>query len=85
MSTMPNGAAPPTWKIVSQTPGYDTAAGSGLVKGVTIGFVVNGAINGSVFVPDAQFTVANVRSAVAAEAEKLAAIQALTHESPAGS
>lgn len=72
-----------TWKITGQTPGFDTTPGSGLAKGTTVSFVVNGNIQGSVFVPDSQFTVENVRQAVAAEAAKLAAVQSLTHESPA--
>lgn len=73
----------PTWKITGQTPGFDTTPGSGLTKGVTVSFTVNGTIQGSVFVPENQFTVEYVRSEVAAEAAKLAAIQALTHETPA--
>lgn len=73
-----------TWRIAYQTPGYSTAPGSGVVKGVTLGLVVNDSLTGEVFVPDADFGKQSGYDLVNAEAQKIAAVQGWTHTNSPG-
>lgn len=67
------------WRITYQQPGYDTTPGAPVAPGVTVGFIVNGKSQSSVFVAQADYTPEGVRAKVAAAAANVAAIDALTH------
>ena len=73
-----------TWKITYQNAGYSTSPGAGVVKGVTLGLLVNDSLQGEVFVPDADFGKPAGWDMVNAEAQKIASVQSWTHTGPPG-
>jgi hypothetical protein len=76
-----NGAQTVTWEVVYQQTGYDTTPGAPVTQGVTVGFVVDGKTQSSVFIPAGDFTPDKVRARIAAAAANIAAVNALTHSS----
>lgn len=73
-----------TWKITYQNAGYDTSPGKGVVKGVTLGLLVNDTLTGEVFVPDADFGRQSGYDLVNAEAQKIASVSSWTHATGPG-
>lgn len=82
---MNGNGVPVTWDVEYQQDAYDldpTAGPGGTpVRGVRIGMVVNGSIRTSVFVPLSRYTTDQVKAILSAQAAKVAAIGALTHQS----
>lgn len=77
-------ALPPIggWSIVSQQQQTRAVPGSnGPVPGYMVSFVTGYGTNGSVFIPNPQYTVDNVKAAVAAQVAALDAVSVLTHTS----
>ena len=72
------GAGAVSWSVTYQQQGYDTTPGAPVRAGVTVGFVVNGRTQSSVFIPQDEYTPDNVRAKVAAAAARVAAVDALT-------
>ena len=66
-----------SWKIVSQQEMTQPDAMGRYIKGVTVGFTTENGISGSVFVPDAQYSVDNVKKLVDARAQLMMGVQAI--------
>ena len=80
-----NGATPPvTWKVVYQNEGYDSTPGAPIVRGATVGILVNDSIQGSAFVPASALGKQAGWDILNAEAEKLAATSSWTHQNAPG-
>jgi hypothetical protein len=71
---------PVTWKVMYQQEGYDTTPGAPIVKGVTVGFIVNDSVQSSVFVSAADYTADKVKPIIDAAAKRVWAVQSLTHQ-----
>ena len=68
----------PAWKVTGQQQGVGPDATGTNVKGRNITYQLADGTIGSVFIPNNAYTVENVKAAIAADAEKLAAVQKLT-------
>lgn len=70
------------WKITGQQQQVRAVTGNPRpVDGFVINFVTGYGVNSSVFIASADYSVANVQAAVAAQVAQLDAVSALTHES----
>jgi len=72
--------APPatTWQVTGQTEYTQVGATGPPVAGVKVFFTTGQGHSGSVFLPNAQYNVANVTAAVQAAAQNMDAVGALT-------
>lgn len=70
--------ATPAWTVTGQVETTDQGPDGTYVPGVRISFRTATGANGSVFLPHAQYTVAAVRSAIAARAAVLDEVAGLT-------
>lgn len=77
--TSDNTPAPaPSWTVTYQQESQQVDTGNRVVKGVTVGFQTGTGQQGSVFVPDTQYTPDQVRTAIAARAAQLDTIAGMT-------
>jgi hypothetical protein len=65
------------WTIIGQAETFQTDDAGAFVPGVTVTFQLPGGQTGSVFVPNAKYTVEGVKAAVAARAAAMAAVSQL--------
>lgn len=68
----------PPWEITGQREDYRPGPTGAFVAGIVISFKLSNGATGSVFIPEAAFTVESARSAVAAKAATMEAVSALT-------
>lgn len=66
------------YRVTDQVETQELDANKRAVRGVRVSYQLNGGPSGSVFIPEALYTVANVQAAVAAAAGAMAQIQQLT-------
>lgn len=66
------------WRVVSQIEQTQIGPTGVLEKGVLVTFQLDGGTQGSVFVPEARYTVAAVRDAIAQKAAVLHAVNQIT-------
>lgn len=66
------------WHIVSQQETMQVVPPQGATRGVMVYFSTPTGLNGSVFVPDAQYNPANVKAAIAARVHQMNLVQGLT-------
>lgn len=71
--TSPNSG----WRVTTQRQTQQLAAGGQFVPGVEVGFQTGLGVDGSVFVPNSQFTPEYVAAAVAAKASMLDQVASL--------
>ena len=69
-----------SWRVVSQQETSEPGANGTYTKGVLVYFLLSSGANGSVFIPDAQYSIDNVKAAVAARAAQIASVGALTSD-----
>lgn len=67
-----------SWRITAQNQASEPNGMGQFVKGVNVAFVTDLGSGGSVFVPEAQYTVDNVKALVAAKAAEMDAVARLT-------
>lgn len=72
----PSGA--PAWSIVSQREDFQAGPNGQLAAGVVVTFTTASGVTGSVFVPNADYTVDRVRQAIANRAQAMESVQKLT-------
>lgn len=75
-------AAAKTWTITGTSESTGLTEQGTPSKGVTVSFKLDDGTAGTVFVPDASFTQANVAALVAARASALAGVKGLTGSVP---
>lgn len=81
--SMPNPNDVVTWTVTGQNEQTQIDPGGNPVKGVTVFYTTGAGHTGSVFVPYAQYTQANVRNLVNQAAAAMDSIGALTSQTPA--
>jgi hypothetical protein len=69
---------PSTWTVTGQLQTTQPDPAGRFVTGVLVSFTTGKGFSGSVFVPEAQYSVANVQAAIAAKAQQLDAVGSLT-------
>lgn len=69
------------WRIEYQIEGIESGGPGGFTKGVTIGWVTDAGIHGTVFVPLSDLTPELVKERVSAAVAARSAIAGLTHQS----
>lgn len=70
------------WKVTSQIEQSQPAPDGRITQGVRVSFLTGTGTAGSVFVPLALYTPANVRAMIAERAGALDAVAALTSDTP---
>ena len=81
MTTPTPTPTPTPASVTGQIEQTQVGANGTLVQGMTITFTTGTGTTGSVFVPLAQYNAATVKAMIAAQAAKIDAVAALTHES----
>jgi len=76
--SMPPQTTQTTWQVTGQTEYTQVAATGPPVAGVKVFYTTGQGHSGSVFLPNAQYNVGNVRAAVAAAAENMDAVGSLS-------
>lgn len=66
-----------TWNVTTQQETTRPDSTGRFVSGVLVTFTTSNGLSGSVFVPDAQYTPDNVRSAIQARVEQMVGVQSL--------
>lgn len=74
--------APVGWTVLSQNENSQVTPDGRVETGVTVRFQTDAGTVASVFVPDYRYTPENVRAAIAARAEALGAVGAMSSETP---
>ena len=69
---------PPAWVVTTQSETMGIGPSGQATRGVNVGFRLADGTNGSVFVPDAQYTPDQVKAAIMARAEAFGAVKGLT-------
>ena len=80
MAGSPTQSTPPaqvTWSVTSQQEVTRADPTGRFVPGVLVGFRTTAGVDGTVFVPDSQFTPETVRAMVQARVQRLSAVGAL--------
>lgn len=80
MASNPSSLRPPvnptvTWAVTSQQETVDKGPDGRLTSGYRVFFTTQSGVQGSVFVPKAMYSVANVRAAIAGHARELDQVQ----------
>ena len=76
--SMPASPPPTTWQVTGQTEYTQVATSGAPVQGVKVFYTTGQGHSGSVFLPSAQYSPANVRQAVNAAAVTMDQVGALT-------
>lgn len=76
--SMPPADAQPTWIVTGQNERDQVVPGSAPVKGQQVFFQTRLGQTGSVFIPYAEYTTANIVAKVGAQAAQLDAVKQLT-------
>ena len=71
----------PQWKVTGQQAATGQDSNGSFVRGRNITYQLADGTSGSVFVPNSNYTAEAVKAAIAADAEKVAAVAKLTSES----
>lgn len=71
----------PRWKVTQQQTASGQDANGNFVRGRNITYQLADGTTGSVFVANSNYTPDSVKAAIAADAEKVAAVAQLTSES----
>jgi hypothetical protein len=67
----------PSWQVTTQQERSMPNARGGFDQGVQVGFRTKGGLEGSVFVPNAQYDAAHVKELIAARVASMESVQAL--------
>lgn len=71
----------PRWKVTGQQTASGQDTNGSFVRGRNITYQLADGTTGSVFVPNSSYTPEAVKAAIAADADKVAAVSMLTSES----
>lgn len=77
-----NPIPPGGWRVTGQVQQVvPNPGGGGVITGFKVTFTTSAGVNSSVFIAAADYSLANVQAAIAAQVAQLDAVSALTHES----